>query len=1690
MTVTVREREVGRVVRHRVALVLYADTHVRQREVGLRNLCHGDAFYRIALVLRASRFESVVEFHIRIEWIVFGRCLLLSNRVVERRRNLRLVGEELAKLHISRHGVVGVVVGRTLSHAFLQSAEAGRGVLALHVDGAEVGELQIERALCSPTARVVELLQSKLIHPDLTTLHLSRVVAHTDDHSLHLSERRITHHRDAVLRLVGVVRRVDAVVRSLSVCLGFVALLLQAGELGEGDVEHVLLGPYGAGVGSRVASVLAGLGELQRNLVLVEVALIVGAETYEYRQLSVLKIRLVGLESVGVNEHLQTLVLSEVERCVLVHRLCLAGAERGDAHRECLLVVLHELRLRWVLSALDARRQDIVDRLLVVVLLDVHGAHHELARSGSRVVEVLLVDAPLTTHEVERSEAQHDRMLEACEEHTHEAHRGEVVDSTELLLVVAQRYAELVPVDRFCLVVAQLVGVLALVYDVVLAHLEVFGADRHAILEELLVLVERVVLVDVLHVRRRLVRCVVALGARVVVGRVALRVVYVLVAAQDRRLHHVVVGTTEIVVVVACGVSPDRVPHGRVHLALHLAQEVLIALPLLLLLVVESVEAHVLHRTRTLRCREGVHYGSLVGHLTPLRSGEVLRAVYGHAALVELLAVAQNILAHLAEVDIEVAAVVGCHALLACVDEWVEHPELDVLDVSCLEVVGVELSHHAAPTLLRIVESAVGVEVGVEVVRTALVRIVSEVQDVEHRRVAVVCALVAVGEQLADVELANVMVRQLVEIALDVARRERRRAACEERVDSVPRQARAVEARAQRRLVARLGEHRRHRRDYPRRRCRHVDGVLGVLEVVDVRGVVLRAAALSGYELRELARERDARRLCEMQEGQLVEHVREPLALLLPVDVQAPDSVAERLRSHVHLVGERLFGEVLERTRELEVLREVVLPVHAEHRLALLSVVGIAFERHVHGGAGVDDALVEDGHLATRVVDRVVGAFGERDAACRNHHRALRNVVCAERNDVSRCAAELSHEHVLVLLGNLLRHGLRRVVQLGEGVLLSLVCRHAVLQKRLVHIAAERFGNGEEHSTVRHGVTLHVVEVAVGMRLVVVVESVGSEELYECLVLHLRLGYVCEVDTGGVALELHVEAELLLLYRRGEVVDVLHHEAPVALMRIVAGVLQRLHVERLVRVGDVRRELAHLIRHAAVCVLVSHGEHLVGLQRCLQRDVAQRLVHGVLRRVEQARTLQLLVVGSAHEAGYSVEHGRGLVDVACGGVLRCHGCILRVGGVGRHGLSSHAPEAVRHAVVLAQVGEGDDVTGVGCVARLVRHPHLHAVDRHARREVGQRAHRLVVAVVEVLREEEVAVLLVVGGVYLERRELLAALRRHRFRRRLLLRGYELQLELAELQVGAQTEERGSSAYERRVGGERHVACLDELHYLVFLAVVLQLEALRVEVERSVGVVVEVHVHLVAHASVKTHVYLLVEVHRGGLAVAHGQRRVVDALHRGAELQLGCSLRLDAHTAWTEYLLSRSEVEVHVGEVKLLLALSLVDLVVLLAEELVHHAALAPLAILVLRHHERGVDVRVGYLRTDDVSVERVVVHHVLLQVVGTLQVGSILVEVVERDGQRALYLPARMQQRVGYRVLVLELGLRLHDERVDAPSGAVTLRSCVARLAHRELALRVLRRLRDGIRRQCRHNHYDDKRAGSAERANRLQPTL
>ena len=450
---------------------------------------------------------------------------------------------------------------------------------------------------------------------------------------------------------------------------------------------------------------------------------------------------------------------------------------------------------------------------------------------------------------------------------------------------------------------------------------------------------------------------------------------------------------------------------------------------------------------------------------------------------------------------------------------------------------------------------------------------------------------------------------------------------------------------------------------------------------------------------------------------------------------------------------------MLQRTAQLEILREVVGPVHAEHRFSHLSVVGVAFERHVDGRSRVDDALVENRHLARAVVHGVVAAFAERHTARGHHDRALRHVLRTERNHIGRSASELSRQHEFVLLGDLLGDGHRRVVEFGEGVSLGFLVADSLGNQVFIKILTERLGGWEEDTTVRHGVALDKVESTVGMDFHIVVQAVGAERLDEHLVFDLRLWNISQINACGVALELHVEAELVFFDARSEVIDVFHHQAPVALHGVVRRVFQRLHEQSLLHIGDVRGELADLIGLAAVGVFKGDGNHLVGVQVQVQRNVAQGRVHRVFRRTQQSGALQFFVVATAHETADAVEHGRGLVDVTGGCVGRHHLLIFRVCAIRRHLQTRRLPDGVDFVRIgFAEVGQSDDVARVGGGSGLVCHPNFHAVDFHARHQVGQRFHRLVVAVAEVLREEEMSVFLVVCHVDFKGCHLHAALR--------------------------------------------------------------------------------------------------------------------------------------------------------------------------------------------------------------------------------------------------------------------------------------------------------------------------------------------
>ena len=209
-------------------------------------------------------------------------------------------------------------------------------------------------------------------------------------------------------------------------------------------------------------------------------------------------------------------------------------------------------------------------------------------------------------------------------------------------------------------------------------------------------------------------------------------------------------------VVVVGGVGIDAVPHLLRHLAPQVVEEFLVSVEGLLFLVGESVVSHVLLVSS--RYGEGIGVGCGGWHLSPLGESETVGSVDRHSALVEFLSVAEDVLAHLSEVDVEVASILRGILFPVGVDERVEEPELDILDVGCFEVVGVQLPHHATPLSLRVVKASHGIEFGVEVVGSPFLGIIGEVEHGEGRRGAAVGALVPVGIELADIHLADIMV--------------------------------------------------------------------------------------------------------------------------------------------------------------------------------------------------------------------------------------------------------------------------------------------------------------------------------------------------------------------------------------------------------------------------------------------------------------------------------------------------------------------------------------------------------------------------------------------------------------------------------------------------------------------------------------------------------------------------------------------------------------------------------------------------------------------------------------------------------------------------------------------------------------------------------------------------------------------
>ena len=179
-------------------------------------------------------------------------------------------------------------------------------------------------------------------------------------------------------------------------------------------------------------------------------------------------------------------------------------------------------------------------------------------------VEVILVVAPLTTHEFKRSKSQVSRRLEPRHEHTHEADGREVLNASHLLLVVTQWNRELVPSGLLCLTITGMDISDLLVGHIIHANLQRVRMNGYAILEIAFILVQRVILVDVLDIRSGARRLILAIAGITLRQRVSFSAVIMLVTVIDGAACIVI-----IIVAIECVVVTGRVVERRERVFLH-----------------------------------------------------------------------------------------------------------------------------------------------------------------------------------------------------------------------------------------------------------------------------------------------------------------------------------------------------------------------------------------------------------------------------------------------------------------------------------------------------------------------------------------------------------------------------------------------------------------------------------------------------------------------------------------------------------------------------------------------------------------------------------------------------------------------------------------------------------------------------------------------------------------------------------------------------------------------------------------------------------------------------------------------------------------------------------------------------------------------------------------------------------------
>ncbi len=206
--------------------------------------------------------------------------------------------------------------------------------------------------------------------------------------------------------------------------------------------------------------------------------------------------------------HLQRFVPQYIQRYILIHGTGILFTQLQDLQCHCLLIQFTQLRISCIHHPLYSGRHHIIYRCFRRILLQIHHRHIKhririLHQSHLLTIHNILILSPIIAHQIQTRHTQNHTVLKPFQNHPHKTDRLEITDSVNGHPTGSiYRNLDLIPLHLLRIPVGQNHGSRSDTVDEILPDFHLLRRKFQLIAEISLRLIQRIVAIDILHVRQ------------------------------------------------------------------------------------------------------------------------------------------------------------------------------------------------------------------------------------------------------------------------------------------------------------------------------------------------------------------------------------------------------------------------------------------------------------------------------------------------------------------------------------------------------------------------------------------------------------------------------------------------------------------------------------------------------------------------------------------------------------------------------------------------------------------------------------------------------------------------------------------------------------------------------------------------------------------------------------------------------------------------------------------------------------------------------------------------------------------------------------------------------------------------------------------------------------------------------------